>query len=238
MVSRIQKDTSMAVEAISQIAELNAHLKDISGSIASAVEEQSIVTRETTNSLGDIAQRNRSMVAKMESIVEAVGKTKSSCEKLDSMALFQSRTASELEAVVGKGDGDFIKWSDEYSVSVPSIDEQHKVLFRLVNQLFSGVKAMDQEVIHEVLDELVNYTVNHFKFEEQIFSKIHYSHEADHKDHHKALVTQVGSFVKEFKSGQGMVDFRLLNFLRSWLKGHILIEDMKYKDEMIRAGIR
>ena len=238
MVSRIQADTEMAVGAIAQIVDLNRNLKDLSSSIASAVEEQAIVTRETTTHLTQIAAQNQGMVEKMEEIVVGASETKQAAIQLDELSAYQYKTSHELEAVVGSGDGDFISWGEEYSVSIPSIDAQHQRLFELVNELFRGVKEMKQDVISRVLDELVAYTVQHFDFEEKLFAKIGYSQEAEHKAHHKALVGQVSAFVGEFRSGEGMVDFRLLNFLRNWLKGHIQIEDVKYREEFLRGGIR
>lgn len=238
MVERIQKDTDMAVKAIAHISELNKNLKDISSSIASAVEEQAIVTRETTGHLVDIADKNQGMVDRMDEIVQGAGETKEAAGQLDEMAADQNRMGVELADVVGASDRDFIQWGEEYMIGLDCIDEQHQVLFGLVNRLFVGVKQMKKEVIGEVLEELVGYTVNHFAFEEKLFKTHRYSFEKEHVDHHAKLVGQVGAFVEEFKSGDSMVDFRLLNFLRNWLKGHILQEDAKYVAELKAAGVR
>jgi len=88
------------------------------------------------------------------------------------------------------------------------------------------------------LGELVGYTVNHFAYEEKLFAQYGYPEEKAHVAQHRKLVASVSAFVKEFESGQSMVDFRLLNFLRSWLAGHILGEDIRYRTHLLDAGVR
>jgi hemerythrin len=238
MVERIQADTSMAVDSISTIGKMNAQLKEISASIASAVEEQSIVTDQTHQHLDSIAEENNVMVEGMSRIVKEAGKTKSQAEALESLASYQHRTAQELQAVVGSEEKPFVQWDNSFSVGIPSIDAQHQRLFDLVNELFDGVKHVNHSVIERVLGELVEYTVSHFAFEEKLLADNGYPEEKEHLAKHRKLVESVSAFVKEFESGESMVDFRLLNFLRSWLAGHILGEDMKYRTHLIDAGVR
>ena len=238
MVDKIQSDTALAVSSIQHIGELNRHLKELSCSIASAVEEQAIVTTETSKHLDRIAKDNNDMVKEMQQVVvESLG-INSQAKGLANLASYQNRTAEELTHVIGAGDGEFIKWDKgEYSVGVESIDRQHQRLFELVNALFAGVKAMNQEVISSVLQELVQYTVNHFAYEERLFKEHGYPNEDAHVEQHRRLVGQVAAFAKEFSNGESMVDFRLLNFLRNWLKGHIQVEDMQYTKFFISKNI-
>jgi hemerythrin len=238
MVDKIQKDTAMASAAIEHIGKLNRHLKDLACSIASAVEEQAIVTTETTKHLDGIAKDNDEMVGEMQAVVAQATGIKSQAEGLSILASYQNRTAAELSKVIGQEDQDFIRWDiQEFSVGVPSVDAQHERLFELVNALFQGVKKMDQVGIGEILEELVQYTVNHFAYEENLFRQHGYPGEQDHLEQHHRLVKQVSDFVKEFQSGESMVDFRLLNFLRNWLKGHIQVEDRKYTSFFVRKNI-
>ena len=238
MVDKIQSDTALAVASIQHIGELNRHLKDLSCSIASAVEEQAIVTTETTKHLDKIAKDNDNMVKEMQQVVVESLAINSQAKSLATLASYQNRTAEELSHVIGAGDGEFIKWDAvEYSVGVKSIDDQHQRLFQLVNALFQGVRNMNQEVISGVLQELVQYTVNHFAYEERLFKEHGYPSEEAHVEQHRRLVAQVGAFAKEFSKGESMVDFRLLNFLRNWLKGHIQVEDIKYSKFFISKNV-
>ena len=60
-----------------------------------------------------------------------------------------------------------LEWTEELSVGVPSIDEQHKVLIRLLNELFDATQAeRGQTLLGKVLNELADYTVYHFQYEE------------------------------------------------------------------------
>ncbi len=60
----------------------------------------------------------------------------------------------------------FLEWNENLSVGVPSIDEQHKALLALLNELFDSTQAgRGQAVLGKVLKELADYTVYHFKYE-------------------------------------------------------------------------
>ena len=36
---------------------------------------------------------------------------------------------------------DFVTWSDKFSVKIPSIDEQHKKLVAVINELYNAMKT-------------------------------------------------------------------------------------------------
>ena len=61
----------------------------------------------------------------------------------------------------------FLAWKDEYSVGLDSIDQQHRKLINLINQLTTAVEySTGEEFEREALAELVDYTKTHFSYEE------------------------------------------------------------------------
>jgi methyl-accepting chemotaxis protein/hemerythrin len=126
-------------------------------------------------------------------------------------------------------DSVFMQWSSDYENGIKKFDDQHKVLFDLINQLYVAMKnKQGKSAMAGILNELANYTDFHFKSEEEAFDKFGYPHTAEHKAIHEKLVAQVIDFIDKFQSGTAMVDFNLLNFLQDWLNNHIKVEDKKY----------
>ena len=66
-------------------------------------------------------------------------------------------------------------WSDEMSVNIKRIDEQHKKLIDLLNSLFLAmIEGQAQSVIEKIVGELINYADYHFKTEEYYFEEHNY----------------------------------------------------------------
>ncbi len=134
---------------------------------------------------------------------------------------------------------EFMPWGPNLSVGIPSIDEQHKKLVAMVNTIHNGVKqGIGRDVAAKVLNELAEYTVFHFKTEEDFFDKYGYPETDVHKAIHKDLVQKVVAFKEKFDKGHATVDFELLNFLKNWLQNHICITDKKYGPFLAEKGVR
>ena len=129
-------------------------------------------------------------------------------------------------------------WNNGYSVNVQEIDNQHKVLVDIINKLHDSMKVgKGKEVIGEILDELVTYTVFHFGHEEKLFSGNGYSDTNRHKAEHKKLIEQVQNLQNDFKSGKTLITMEIMNFLKDWLSNHIMVTDKKYSSYLNSNGI-
>jgi len=123
----------------------------------------------------------------------------------------------------------FISWADKYSMNVQEIDKQHKHLFVLLGNLHKAVsEGAEQGTLAEILDELIDYTVYHFKTEEDLFKKYKYHDYDNHKKEHDDLTKQVVELQKQFMDGSATISFEVLDFLRDWLLTHTMGSDMKY----------
>ncbi len=66
-----------------------------------------------------------------------------------------------------------VYWRDDYSTGVPTIDEQHKVLFNNLNKFQEIVKRGDgTAVVAKMFKFLENYAKKHFAFEEKLMAKV------------------------------------------------------------------
>lgn len=132
-----------------------------------------------------------------------------------------------------------INWNDNYSVKVYTIDEQHKKLVALINDLHEAMKAgKAKDKLGTILNELVSYTVYHFQTEESFFKKTNYPESADHQKKHNDLVDQVKEVKAKFDSGTYMLANDVMNFLKDWLINHIQKTDKKFGEFILQNGLK
>ena len=131
----------------------------------------------------------------------------------------------------------FFKWSSEYSVNIPTIDEQHQELVNILNRLFIAVsKREGNKVIAGILDALMDYTQTHFTLEERLMREANYEDFVNHKQEHVKLMAQLDQLSKKYMLDEKPIYFEMLNFLRTWLKEHILGCDTRYSAALQKAG--
>lgn len=121
-----------------------------------------------------------------------------------------------------------IEWSDALSVGYAEIDEDHKKLVVMVNDLNDAVLGgKEQSTVEGILEELLEYTGWHFRHEERLMQQSEYPGYFEHKKEHENLVTQAVDLFKKYQDGDESVPGLLMPFLKDWLTNHILGTDMK-----------
>ncbi len=132
---------------------------------------------------------------------------------------------------------EFIVWSDEWSVGIEEIDEQHKVLVNLINRMHNAIaEKHGSEIVSDILAELADYTKIHFAVEESLMRILGYPGYEEHKDVHDDLLEHVVDLQKKAASSNTSISFELIHFLKSWLSKHIMEEDMQYTGFMLAAS--
>ena len=123
-----------------------------------------------------------------------------------------------------------MEWSDKFSVGIGQIDNEHKRLLVLLNELNNVVEgSAGLGVLGGVLDGLVDYTHYHFAHEEDLFQRSSYPAYEQHRQQHVDFVAKVTAVYGDFKSGSSAVQpAQVLEFLKSWLYHHILGSDRAF----------
>ena len=136
-------------------------------------------------------------------------------------------------------DAVLIQWSKDLSVGIEEIDEQHKVLVNLLNQLHDAIiHQHGSEVTKAILQELLEYTRVHFAVEESIMRILGYPDYEEHKRHHKQLLDEVRLLGEKVAGGKKAIGFELLHFLKVWLTKHIMEEDKLYVPFFLSKGVK
>lgn len=96
----IQSDTGGAVEAIGTITSVIHQVNDISGTIATAVEEQSATTNEMTRNVADAAKGSAEITQNIGGVAEAAQGTATSAQESLRAANELAEMATQLRALV------------------------------------------------------------------------------------------------------------------------------------------
>lgn len=125
-----------------------------------------------------------------------------------------------------------IEWQAGYETGITVLDEDHRRLVGLINDLDSaltGGSPTDPIRMGMIIDALVDYTRYHFTREEGLMASAGYVAREDHGRAHAAfarfLTDMAGAW---FLTPDRRSAERLRDLLGEWLIEHILVEDMKY----------
>lgn len=119
-----------------------------------------------------------------------------------------------------------IEWKDNFSVHVEEIDEDHKILIRLFNDLANAMReGKGKERLAEILMQLIGYTKLHFSREEKLMREVGYDDYENHKKIHDDLTEKVLQLYDQQKKPGFYITVEVLFFLKNWLQDHILEKD-------------
>jgi len=122
--------------------------------------------------------------------------------------------------------GHYVEWKPFYSVGDAAIDDEHKRLLGIVDDLYVAVQmGHGQTRVQDVLERLAEYTTTHFDHEERVMRGCGYPN----LDAHKAMHSEMQRRVLELQANTNAVAEKdLLRFLKNWWVRHIQNQDKAY----------
>jgi len=127
----------------------------------------------------------------------------------------------------------FFTWKDQYELGIESIDNDHKILVGLINEIYIALaKGEAYEIVQGIVSRLVDYAKFHFKREEDYMKLINYSEFYKHESEHIYFSKKVYNFVEKIDAGVPNITLEVITFLRDWLINHIQQTDNKLGDEL------
>jgi len=131
-----------------------------------------------------------------------------------------------------------INWKDEFSVGVKELDDQHKKLINMINELITEQSSLtDPATIADLLTKMTDYAQEHFRAEEYLMAEYGFDQKEQQVKQHQAFIDKTISFHSAADIGPNILSVALLDYLSTWLINHILTEDMQYKDFFKSKGL-
>jgi hemerythrin len=130
-------------------------------------------------------------------------------------------------------------WTEEMSVGVKELDDDHKQLIGMLNVAQETLSsARSREALEEVLDRLVEVTKAHFAHEERLFDRAGFPGAEAHRREHDLMLASALKWQAHFKSGcPPFLSVENLSGFESWLDNHIEGADMLYGPHLNAIGI-
>ena len=248
----IESETAQAVKGMNDAAPVidsGVAQSDVAARTLHDIEEHAIASldkmQQLVASTGMQARRIAEIVDQMDHVSKSTAQADEAIRQSHETSRVLEHDANELFQMTRRfklGDQDqgtafsmsrktekvraLIEWSPALSVGHGEIDTQHQRLVEIANELNSAMhNGVGVEAAGRVLNELVDYTVKHFAYEEGEMRKSRYPQSDAHKEEHRKLVAEVLAFKEKFDSGKAAISIELMGFIRDWLLNHILKVD-------------
>lgn len=129
-------------------------------------------------------------------------------------------------------------WDESFSVNINKIDQQHKHLVKMINDLYRSLLSDNpQESMDDILDRMLLYATFHFQDEEAMMQEHGYPWYQSHKQKHEEFVEKTLEYLEKFRAGELKPSTEIVNYLKKWLKEHIMGVDKDYSAYLNDRGV-
>ena len=132
-----------------------------------------------------------------------------------------------------------LEWSDSLSVSVMEIDEQHKKLVEVINELNSKLRAgSSPEEQKKAIEEIVYLISDNMRLEENMMQEFHFPGFKAHLLCHAEVAAMLHKLRSQSEQAGFMLTPEVPAVLMNCLNSHIRDVDRRYSACFNRNGMR
>jgi methyl-accepting chemotaxis protein len=132
----------------------------------------------------------------------------------------------------------WLEWTDDLALDIDEMDEQHKQVIALINQLQDSVsQGKNKKEIKENLRSFIDFASYHFGNEEQYFDQFGFNDSESHGVEHQKFLKEVKQLQSDYSGGKENIPIETLASLKNRLLTHFEESDIKYKDLFKLKGL-
>ena len=121
-----------------------------------------------------------------------------------------------------------LEWKPEYSVGIASMDDEHREMIALINDVYAKLgTSPDADTIEDCLEEIFKTISLHFALEERIMREQGYDEYEDHKEDHEDLLDEIRDLMDEFVNSPTQGARMLEERLSDWFAQHFASFDAR-----------
>lgn len=124
-----------------------------------------------------------------------------------------------------------LNWTEDLNTGIAEIDAQNRRLVDFVKILGESRQTGEREKTGYVLEQLLDFVVNNFLFEEKLMEEAGYEYRVAHEKVHEIFAKKLADFRGRYASGDDITE-ELLTMLKYWVENHIKQEDKRYADSV------
>ena len=121
----------------------------------------------------------------------------------------------------------FIEWSEDENVDIKIIDDQHKNIVSLLNELHEFLGSNRTFLEKNLVERMLKNLREHFDTEERLMKESKFQYFYSHKMEHDRFYSKIEDFYDDLLKGEKKVTLELLNSIKIWLFNHLEINDRK-----------
>lgn len=230
-----------AEKMLMSIVESVKKVNDIVSGIATASNKQAQGVEQVNGSITQMDKVTQHNAAVAEEIAAASEQLNAQAESLNDVVkdLFGLIYGADIAGSAtmmfrgGSGKGDvFFEWDPSLlSVGVREMDNQHKRLVEIINNLYAQIQSgKSSQATSRALESLMDYAKTHLSDEEELMQRGGYPNYPTQKKLHDALRKKLSGLYQRYEQGDEGVLLDIVMFAKDWLFSHIQKEDKKYGD--------
>lgn len=124
-----------------------------------------------------------------------------------------------------------ISWDSEFEIGHKEIDDQHKKLVCLLNNIIEDCNRNNSsKLIADTLEQMLEYSLVHFKTEEKLLQDVGIPNFYEHKREHLQFIKKISELSFSSIENTYTIADEITVHLKKWLIEHILTSDMELKD--------
>lgn len=109
----------------------------------------------------------------------------------------------------------FIDWSEDENIKIKIIDEQHKSIAMLLNELHETLGSNRDFLEKNLVERLVKKLRDHFDTEENLMKENKFPYFISHKMEHDRFYNKIQNFYSGLEAGNEKVNLELLKDRKS-----------------------
>jgi len=131
-----------------------------------------------------------------------------------------------------------LDWLMSFSIGNKKIDLEHQQLLNIYNDLVLLInKNGNREEFASILSKMTDYSMSHYKNEEEYMLKFNYPGYKKHREEHKEFVYKVAIYNTELLTINPPNPIDIIEYIKNWFNNHILKEDLKYEQYKKDKGL-
>lgn len=134
-----------------------------------------------------------------------------------------------------------IKWSDDLATGHMLIDNQHRELYRRLNDLLSAARqGQGKEAVGESIRYLSSYVLDHFRNEEKMQLECAYPDFIEHRKQHEQFRNELANLITnlEIRGVNYATIIEALDMSIDWLARHIKERDKPLAEYLRDNSVR
>ena len=127
----------------------------------------------------------------------------------------------------------YLKWDEQYSVGVDSVDYEHQNLMDMINMIYAELDDQrDISEIEKTMSDVHAEIAAHFALEERLMRNAGFEEYEAHKDDHENLLDQIRNMMDAIASDPEPALDMLSEQLAEWFSGHFATFDARLHSKL------